>query len=335
MNSWPDPTAELWSRRHPRADAIAHAAALLGSDTARVADAACVSLAASPAATTLLEQMPARIATLSSVLVTTPQRCSGSVRGPILWSATMSARSSAAGSHEVVVCATTRRSFDTAENRLLVAVLESLARARAVIDAAPESHPIEAIGAADTERIVEVARQARAWRRHPRLAGLRGEDPNVRELAELRRRRRRAGIDALLAMRRLATCPVPGSDLLGLVDPWTAGYHGFVLHVLDVLAPTVAFPEAFTAHDGELRCGPVTWRHPRRGGTAPTGVSYRGVPLLPPPWVYATAPWAPLVPSDGVRITWGPWPQQPASAAPAATRQAQYSSSSSSSMSSR
>jgi hypothetical protein len=334
MSSWPDPTGELWSRRDPRADAIAHAAALLGSDTARVADAACVSLAASPAATTLLEQMPTRIATLSSVLVTTPQRCSGSVRGPILWSATMSARSSAAGSHEVVVCATTRRSFDTAENRLLVAVLESLASARTVIDAAPEARPIEAAEGDDRARIVEVARQARAWRRHPRLAGLRGEDPTARELTKLRGRRR-AGIDALLAMRRLATCPVPGSDPLGLVDPWTAGYHGFVLHVLDVLAPTVALPEAFSAHDGELRCGPVTWRHPRSRGAAPTGVSYRGVPLLPPPRVYAAAPWAPLVPSDGVRIAWGRWPEQPAPAAPAATRRAQYSSSSSSSRSSR
>lgn len=337
MSSWPEPTTQLWTRRAPSAGSAAHAIALFGTDRSRVGDAGCVAAAASPAAQALLDEMGIRVATLQSTLVTTPQRCVGSVRGPILWAATVSARSSAAGSHEVVVCATTRRSFDTPENRLLVAVLDRLARARQVIESSGAGLDIER---AEEARILEVARRAQVWRRHPRLADLRGTRPTARELAGLRAGRHRQRVEALLALHRRSSCPAPDADPLGLVDAWTARYHGFVLHVLDVLAPTVELPEVLSAHGSELHCGPVTWRHPRSDGPSPPGVSYRGVPLLPPPTVLMGAPWAAAVPHDGVRISWGPpvgalRPAAPSHKEPIRPERAQYSSSSSSSASSR
>lgn len=336
MNSWPEPTTQLWARRDPSASSAAHAIALFGTAPSRVADAGCVAAAASPAAAALLDEMGTRVATLGSTLVTTPQRCVGSVRGPILWAATVSARSSAAGSHEVVVCATTRRSFDTPENRLLVAVLERLARARHVIESSSGDLGIDRT---ESARILEVARRAQVWRRHPRLADLRGARPTARELAGLRTGRHRDRVEALLTLHRRSSCPAPDADPLGLVDAWTARYHGFALHVLGVLAPTVELPEVFSARGNELHCGPVAWRHPRSDGTSPPGVSYRGVPLLPPPSLHARAPWSAVVPGDGVRISWDrpAGRLRPAASASTATRggRTQYASSSSSSRSSR
>ena len=60
---------------------------------------------------------------------TEPERCYGELRGPVLWSETMSARSASAGDPGLFVCATTTKAYDTDENRVLKAALDAIRRA--------------------------------------------------------------------------------------------------------------------------------------------------------------------------------------------------------------
>ena len=97
------------------------------------------------------------------------ERCINSVRGPVLWSETITARANALGNEDVFVCSITNRSFDTVENRLLVSALDAIARAdRALRGPTGDKVPDE-----DAARISAVAREAASWRAHPRLKDVR------------------------------------------------------------------------------------------------------------------------------------------------------------------
>jgi hypothetical protein len=291
-------TSELWGRRSRGNHAIHYAAALIGGEVGSLTDAVSISIAASAEAADLLDGMELRIRTLPTTVDTTAERCVFSVRGPILWSETITARANALGNEDVFVCSTTRRSFDTVENRILAGALDSIARAERALRG-PTGAKVPSV---EAERIAEVAREAGSWRRHPRLSGLQGGRLSGREMARLRGGHRIARMAAVLAIRERAAEPFVGEDLLGLSDVWTRRYHEFVLQVLDVLGRSVPLPRSLTVSDGGLWCGPVSWCHPQAVGGTPPGICYRGIPLLPPQRLYDGAPWAGSVPVDGVRI---------------------------------
>ena len=110
-------TAQLWNRRGRGVPAVAYAAALIGGDVGTLTDALSITLAASPEAATLLDGMELRIRTLPTGVDTHPERCIYSVRGPIMWSETITARANALGNEDVSVCSLTGRSFDTDSDR--------------------------------------------------------------------------------------------------------------------------------------------------------------------------------------------------------------------------
>lgn len=310
MSSSPDPvptgtfdesgraTSALWERRARGSHAIAYAAALIGGEVGTLTDAVSISLAASPEASALVDGMELRIRTLPATVTTTPERCVFAVRGPILWSETITARANALGNEDVFVCSTTRRSFDTVENRVLVAALDAVARAERAL-----REPTGAkVASEESDRIAAVAREAAAWRGHPRLSGLQGGRLGGREMARLRGGHRVARMAAVLAIRQRAAEPFVAEDLVGLSDIWTRRYHAFALHVLTVLGSSVRRPDSFSCSDGGLWSGPVSWRHPQALGGTPSGLCYHGIPLLPPLRLYQGAPWADAVPAEGVRI---------------------------------
>jgi hypothetical protein len=311
MSSSPDPaaassfdetgraTSALWERRARGTHAIAYAAALIGGEVGTLTDAVSISIAASPEASALVDGMELRVRTLPTTVTTTPERCVFSVRGPILWSETITARANALGNEDVFVCSTTRRSFDTVENRVLVAALDAVARAERALRGPTGAK----VSVEESERIAAVAREAAAWRRHPRLSGLQGGRLGGREMARLRGGHRMARMAAVLAIRQRAAEPFVAEDLVGLSDVWTRRYHAFALHVLMVLGGSVRRPESFSCSDGGLWSGPVSWRHPQAVGGTPSGICYRGIPLLPPLRLYQDAPWSDAVPTEGVRIT--------------------------------
>jgi hypothetical protein len=109
----------------------------------------------------------------------------------------------------------------------------------------------------------------------------------------------------VLAIRARVAEPFVAEDLVGLSDVWTRHYHAFVVHVLEVLSRSIRLPATLSVSDGGIWCGAVSWRHPEASGGTPAGLSYRGIPLLPPPRLIDDAPWAASLPSDGVRILSG------------------------------
>ena len=149
--------------------ATSYAAALIGDDVATLTDAVSITLAASPEAAALLDGMEFRVRTLPTTVHTSAERCVNSVRGPILWSETITARANALGNDDVFVCSTTSRSFDTVENRVLVGALEAIARAgRALRGPTGQKVPSDA-----AEQIASAAEEAANWRQHPRLVDIR------------------------------------------------------------------------------------------------------------------------------------------------------------------
>jgi hypothetical protein len=303
MSSSPEPapdgaTARLWRRRARGSQAIAYAAALIGEDVATLTDAVSISLAASDEASRLLDGMELRIRTLPSTVETHPERCIYSVRGPILWSETLTARANALGNEDVFVCSTSARSFDTVENRILVSALDAIARAGRAL----RGPTGEKVKGAEAERAAVVAAEAASWRAHPRLEGVKGGRLSGRDMARLRGGHRMSRMAPVLAVRARVAEPFIAEDLEGLADPWTRAYHQHVVTVLDALGRWVQLPKDSSCSDGGIWSGVTSWRHPNAIGGTPAGLCYRGIPLLPPEHVVDGAPWAPAVPTDGVRV---------------------------------
>jgi hypothetical protein len=317
MTSWSDPgdaahgpergpdedrraTAELWRRRADHgAPAIHCAAALIGTDQALLADAVAISLAGSPEATVLLDGMETRIRTLKTGVASTVERCVASIRGPVLWAETITARANSLGNDDVFVCAAAERSFDIVENRVLVAALEAIARAgRALRGPLGERVPVD-----EAARITAVAAEAQRWRDHPRLADLRGGRLTGRDMARLRGGHRLARMAAVTAIRDRVTEPFHPEDLADLADGTTRAYHRLVLTALDVVAARGLANGELTFADDAVRSEGLSFRHPALGGSPGGGLAYRGVALLPPPDQIEGAPWHDDLPSKGITIS--------------------------------
>jgi hypothetical protein len=91
-------------------------------------------LATSPEAEALLDAMPRIVRSLGVATSERPERCHGEIRGPVLWSETMSARSATAGDPGLYVCATATKAYDTDDNRVLKAALDAIWRAGSSAD---------------------------------------------------------------------------------------------------------------------------------------------------------------------------------------------------------
>lgn len=291
-------TATLWRRRTPGVSAVAFAAALTGVDTSVLGDALSISLAASHEAEVLLDGMELRVRTLTTSVDTDTERCVNAVRGPVLWSETLTARANALGNDDVFVCATPSRSFDTVENRVLVAALEAIARAARALQGPTGAK----VAPEEAARIELIAQEARRWRRHHRLVDVRSTRLNGRDLARLRGGHRKSRMLPVIAIRDRVAEPFVAEDMEGLADLWTRRYHAFVLHAMDALTERFGESDQLSLVDGGLWAGLTSFRHPAAPGGAPAGLCHRGIPLLPRPEMVEGAPWADALPDDGVRI---------------------------------
>lgn len=88
-----------------------------------------IAVATSTEAEELLHGVPQVLRSLSVSTTNQPVRCDGEIRGPVLWSATMAARSASPGAGGVFICASPTKAYDTDENRVLVAALSRIIRA--------------------------------------------------------------------------------------------------------------------------------------------------------------------------------------------------------------
>lgn len=262
-------TAELWVHRDRRIPAVAAAAALTGHPNVLLADAAGVCFALSPELEELLAGMPGRIRGLPSVLSDTPVRMVHSVRGPVLWSETLTARANSYGGEDVFVCRTVERSFDCASNRTLVWLLEhASSAARSLRRREGASGITEMLEPGTIRRVEEIGATARAWRTSARLAPVPGRPPDRLELTRLRRGNRNdPDTDVLLRARGRALQPFTTEDLVSLTDAATGAEHDTVLATFRDAAGADL---VLSCSNHVLSCSGARWRH-RNHGHLPVG----------------------------------------------------------------
>ncbi|MCB9386671.1 MAG: hypothetical protein H6517_02455 [Microthrixaceae bacterium] len=249
-------TEALWAHRDRRTPAVAAAHALTGLPTPMLEQASRISFAASAEFEAVLAGMDERIRALPSLLVSSSQRCVHEVRGPVLWSETITARANSFGDEDVFVCSAVTRSYDCAENRLLAWLLQ---RAGLAFKAARSAMGVH-LDPGERRRIEETAASARRWRETPRLRGVKPQRPSRLELARLRAPHRgSSGSSELLDAYHRSHQPFSGSDMAELTDLATLDAHAeFLEEAVTALGPDFVF----SCSGGTLRAGSLSWCHP-------------------------------------------------------------------------
>lgn len=293
-----DPTEVLWGLRVPASAPIDHGVLLSGVDRTLIEAASCVDAALSGEAGDALAAMSRIDRMLTSAQRVRTETCINSVRGPISWSETMTARANALGNEDVFVCLTSERTLDTAENRLVAHCLGQILRARSSLDVVGDS-VFDAV-----ERRILDGRSgvAESWLQMAVLSTVPRRPPSQRELQRLRRGRRAGELAPLLHFVERERSGATGPLLSRLIDGPTRSLHAFMVEVLDLVRRYEDLPKLMSVKGGVLVCGRFTFRHPAHPGPGIPGMSFRGVPLIPPVAVLEGASWSPDLPSNGRRL---------------------------------
>jgi hypothetical protein len=242
--------------------------ALTGIPPAHVADLVALRLAISDEADHVLASFPHISRNLSGTTISESVRCIGNMRGPIRWAETLTARANTFGADDIFVCAAPRRSTDTAENRVLVAALELIARAGRVTG----SVAAQAFAPEDLARIEANATLARTLLRTPALAEVRRR-PNRREVHKVATGRRGRQYRTALAMLDRRSEPLRSTELVRLCDPRTMAQHRALVLVMASLQRRGLAVPLFRCAKGELVAGGLRYRNWRR----PTPAGNHGI----------------------------------------------------------
>lgn len=256
------PFARIWGRLARPFDAPETVEAVLGLPPAAIRQFVGTLTSTSDEALGLLDSMPRTIRSLATSMATHAVRCRGELRGPVLWSETMSARAATNGDEDLFVCAAPNRAYDITENRVLVAALETV-RAAAV-DA-------EAISATayDDEQLRTARRmgeQAKTYLQHPSLRGVTREQPTGRAIKRTRSGKSRRSYEPALRMLERAREPLDPELLEPFCDLRTRAQHRVLMGLVDRLEEGGARLPEFRAEAGVLYVGPLQFHHPRKRG---------------------------------------------------------------------
>ena len=265
-------TARLWDRRDRRVPAVAAAAALTGLQPALLRGAAKVSFAVSVECESILNDMDDRVRQLPMQLSKVLERCVHEVRGPVMWSETITARANAFGDEDVFVCSTVQKDYADPQNGLLVWLLSEASHAQRVVRGPLGGY----MAAGELRRVEEIAVDARKWRNSPRLAAVAAARPTTRQIQRMRTGRHGESVEPLLTGRRRLLQPFVAQDIEDLTDERTAVLHTGVLEVFEAVAKATDVEMVVSFGSGALWLGPVSFRHPRSAGTAPVGLTVGG-----------------------------------------------------------
>ena len=260
--------ARLWRRLAHPIDPIACADVLVGLPPDTTRQLLAVSLASSPEADALLDGMPHVLRSLAVSTTSVPIRCDGELRGPVMWSATMAARSASPGAGNVFVCAAPIKAYDTPENQVLVAALARIVRAAKTAEAAIEGpHTPPSYDVRRAQHNGERAREALA---HRALETVRRVPIDGRMLHKARTGTKAAVFRDAVDLVARSWSQVGADDLAALVDEDTRAEHAFAADVLDVLTSRGLVSERLRVSDGRAASGPFAYR---RGAVAVDGRS--------------------------------------------------------------
>ena len=258
-----DPLLKIWNRLSRPFDVVRTVSALVGLPPKELAQMVGADVATSAEAAALLEAMPQTMRSLATSLQTQTERCVGSIRGPVLWSETMSARASSFGDEGLFVCKTPSRAYDIDENRVLVAALGTIREA---------AHATEHNNERGLEDpLVRAARrsgnEASRFIDHPSLASVTRERPKPRALKRTRSGKHRKSYQPALDMLERASNPLDVDTVRGLCDERTRAQHAVLIGLVERLEQRggTRLPP-FRVERSALFSGPVQYYHAPRLG---------------------------------------------------------------------
>lgn len=221
--------------------------------------------AGSAEAGALLEAMPRLIRNLSISTVTVPERCTGEIRGPVLWSETLSARAASAGDPGVFVCATVSRAYDTPANRLLVTALDAIVRGGRDVERFRDGRDEEPELLHDARHHADLAQR---YLDHRTLINVRPEPVRRRATHRSRRTLRRRSYAPVAAMLRRAATPLDVDTIRLFCNPTTTARHDLLVAAIDHLVTRGVRVPVLLLADHEVVGGPLRYRHPAIGSRA-------------------------------------------------------------------
>lgn len=233
------------------------AAALLGLPRRAGRQLVGAVLATCDEAEDLLEAMPRIVRSLAIATHDRPQRCVGELRGPVLWSETMSARSASAGDPGVFVCSTTTKAYDTDENRVLKAALATIERAGRDATHGSDLHGDEVL-----RRARHNEHRARHLLEHRTLSGVPLARISGRSMRRTRGGSRRNTYRPAVALLVRADEPLQAVHLQSYAPRATLADHDLLAAALRALDARTEHPAALRiAPRGGLLAGPIEYDH--------------------------------------------------------------------------
>ncbi|MEX2292522.1 MAG: hypothetical protein WD691_01940 [Acidimicrobiales bacterium] len=248
-------TATLLARLATPYDPALAAATMLGLPHRAGRQLVGIVLATSEEATALLDAMPRILRSLSIATTDRPQRVHGELRGPVLWSETMSARSASAGDTGLFVCATPSRAYDTDENRILKAALHRIDRA-----GVEAGHGVDDQSDSAVQEAHQNGNHARRALAHRTLSGVPLVRVSGRALRRTRAGRRRGTYWPALALLARSQHPLRADHLRAYASRSIAADHDLLATALAALDVRTGAPVALHLARGALTAGPIRYR---------------------------------------------------------------------------
>jgi hypothetical protein len=272
----------MWRRLALPVNPAEAADTLVGVPPANARQLLAVALATSPEADDLVAGIPVLLRSLAVSTATRPIRCEGEIRGPVLWSETMAARSASPGAGGVFVCSSPSKAYDTDENRVLVAAFVRLFRA-----AAAAEHEIDGSTHHATREEIRKARHngdlVRRALEHRSLQAVTRVRPNGRMMQKARTGTKAGVFRTAVDLLQRSWAEMGASDLDRFVDEETRKLHELAADTVDILSFNQALPDRLKVVDGTLTCWPFTFRHPRSSAVVergePAGVFVNDIPI--------------------------------------------------------
>ena len=153
------------------------------------------------------------------------------LRGPVMWSETMSRRSASAGSQDLYICTAPNRAYDILENQVLVAALAAIGHAGTSV----ESMSARAYDDETMRRARENGRRALRYLDHRTLSGVSREKPAPREMKRARSSTRRGTYEPAFVMLERAAEPIGVEDIRPFCVRRTRIQHELVMPLADGL----------------------------------------------------------------------------------------------------
>jgi hypothetical protein len=266
----PTQLARLWRRLALPVNPVEAADTLVGLAPANARQLLAVALATSPEADDLVSGIPILLRSLAVSTATRPIRCEGEIRGPVLWSETMAARSASPGAGGVFICSSPSKAYDTDENRVLVAAFQRLYRAASAAEHEIEGgrhhpHPDDVKKARHNGDLVRRALEHRSLQAVTRVR------PSGRMMQKARTGTKAGVFRTAVDLLQRSWAEMGASDLDEWVDHDTRNLLELAADTVDILSFNEALPDRLKIIGGTLTCGPFTYRHPTSSAVAGRG----------------------------------------------------------------